>query len=162
MFVHLEVTMSLEETKAIVRRHLIDVLEQGHVELIDGYYAPDGSIPDMDTPQQLKDRILAHHKFAPGYKITILDMIAEGDKVVVFWQAEVTYSVIPDPPPSFPFYPYGRPVSFTVMTLYRIVDGKLVSMVEPNDWIGMLVKEGLYVPGKLEPAHAYKAAGADK
>ncbi len=36
--------MSTEENKALVRRHLKEVLEGGHVELLDSYYAPDGSI----------------------------------------------------------------------------------------------------------------------
>ena len=75
--------MSVEENKEIARRHLIDVLEQGHVELIEGYYAPDGSDPDLDTPKQYRDRVLFHHQVAPGFKVTIVDMIAEGDKVAV-------------------------------------------------------------------------------
>ena len=58
--------MSLEENKAIVRRHLIDVLGGGHVELIDGYYAPDGTVPDMDTPQQYRERVLWFQKVTPG------------------------------------------------------------------------------------------------
>src|SRR5512140_1056566 len=111
---------TLEENKAIVRRHLIDVLEQGHVELIDGYYAPDGSVPDMDTPQQYRERVLWHHKVAPGYKITILDMVAEGDKVSVYYQADLTYSVVPDPPPDFPFFPFGKPASWKIMSMGRI------------------------------------------
>lgn len=154
--------MSLEDNKAIVRRHLIDVLEQGHVELIDGYYTPDGSVPEMGTPQEYRDRVLWHHKVAPGFKITIHDMVAEGDKVMVYYTADLTYSVVPDPPPDFPSYPFGRPVHWKIMSLGRVVDGKLVAWESANEWIGMLVKEGMYVPGKPEPAHAYKAASTDK
>ncbi len=46
--------MSTEENKAIVLRHMKDVMEQGRVELIDSYYAPDGSVPDMDTPEAVE------------------------------------------------------------------------------------------------------------
>ena len=154
--------MTLEENKAIVRRHLIDVLEQGHVELIDGYYAPDGSVPEMDTPEAWKDRVLSHHRFAPGFKLTILDMVAEGDKVAVYWQADLTYSVIPDPPPDFPFYPFGKPVSWKIMSILRVVDGKVLASQSANEWLGMLVKEGLYVPRQLEPVGAYQVASAAK
>ena len=66
--------------------HLIDVLEQGRVDLIPSYYAPDGSNPPTTTPEQWRDRVLRHHKIGPGFKITILDMIAEGDKVAVLWR----------------------------------------------------------------------------
>ena len=61
--------MSTKENKAVVVRHLKEVLEQGHVELIDSYYAPDGSVQDMETPEKWKDLILWHHKFCPGFKI---------------------------------------------------------------------------------------------
>ena len=144
--------MSTEENKAIVRMHLIDVLEQGKVELIPSYYAPDGSIPDNDTPEQWKDRVLWHHKAGPGFKITILDMIAEGDKVAVLWQADFTYSVMPDPPPEKPSYPFGKTVSWKIMNLDRIVDGKLVSYTGANDWGRMVIDAGLYVLAKQEPA----------
>jgi len=60
------------------------------VELIDGYYAPDGSVPEMDTPQAWKERVLFHHKVAPGFKITVLDVVAEGDKAAIYWQADLT------------------------------------------------------------------------
>ena len=135
--------MSVEENKAIVRRHLIDVLEQGHVELIDGYYSPDSSTPD--TPQQYRELVLWHHKVAPGFKITILDMVAEGDKVAVHWQAALTYSVVPDPPPNSPFFPFGKPCDWKIMSIGRVIDGKLVSWVSVNEWTDVLVKEGVYI-----------------
>src|SRR5689334_6865246 len=130
--------MSLEENKAIVRRHMIDVLEQGHVELIDGYYAPDGSVPGMDTPQQWRDRVLWHHKYASGFKITILNMVAEDNLVAVHWQADLTFSVMPDPPPSMPHYPLGKPISWKIMNIFGVVNGKIVSMVSANPWIEVL------------------------
>ena len=144
--------MSTEENKEIVRKHLIDVLEQGHVELIPSYYAPDGSDPNNDTPEQLRERVLLHHRIAPGFKVTILDMVAEGDKVAVLWQADLTYSVMPDPPPEKPWYPYGKPVSWKIMNLDRIVNGKLVSYTGANAWGSMVIDAGMYVLAKPEPA----------
>jgi predicted SnoaL-like aldol condensation-catalyzing enzyme len=149
---HKEHFMSIEENKAIVRKHLIDVLEQGHVELIPSYYAPDGSVPTMDTPEQWKTRVLDHHRIAPGYKITILDMVAEGDKVAVLWQADLTYSVMPDPPPEKPSYPFGKLATWKIMNLFRIVDGKLVSNIAANEWGSMMINAGVYVLAKPEPA----------
>jgi predicted ester cyclase len=144
--------MSLEENKAIVRKHLIDVLEQGHVELIPSYYAPDGSNPDNDTPEQWKERVLWHHQGGPGFKITILDMVAEGDKVAVLWQADFTYSAVPEPPFEKLPYPFGKTVSWKIMNLHRIVDGKLVSSTGANNWGSMVIEAGMYVLAKPEPA----------
>ncbi len=144
--------MSTEENKAIARKHFIDVLEQGHVELIPSYYAPDGSVPSMDTPAAWRDRVLYHHKIGPGYQITILDMIAEGDKVAVLWQANFTYSVVPEPPPEKLPYPFGKAVTWKIMSLVRIVDGKLVSNVSANEWGSMMINAGVYTLAKPEPA----------
>ncbi len=144
--------MSTEQNKAIVRMHLIDVLEQGRVDLIPSYYAPDGSNPANDTPEQWRDRVLRHHKIGPGFKITILDMIAEGDKVAVLWEADFTYSVMPDPPPEKPWYPFGKQVTWKIMNLVRIVDGKLVSSTGANEWGKMMIDAGVYVLAKTEPA----------
>ena len=134
--------MSTDENRAIVLRHEKDVLEGGHIELIDSYYAPDGSAPDMDTPEQWRERVLWHHKACPGFKITILDMMAEGDKVMVHLKCDLTYSVPVDPPPPF-FPPLGQPVSWRNMSVYRIVDGKMVSAQHSHGWKDMLVKIGV-------------------
>jgi steroid delta-isomerase-like uncharacterized protein len=136
--------MTTEENKNIVRRHLIDVLEQGHVELIESYYTPDGSVPDNDTPKQWKDRVLWHHKNAPGFKITILDMMAEGDKVMVHWQADVTYIARPDPPFSGAFAPLGKAVQWRIVNILRIVNGKLVSSQSVNEWDHMLAENDAF------------------
>lgn len=146
--------MSLEENKAIVLRHQKEVLEQGHVELIDSYYAPDGSVPDMDTPQQWRERVLWHHKACPGFTITILDMMAEGDKVMLHTHINLTYSVPVDPPPSF-FPPLGVPVSWRNMNVFRIVNGMLVARQGVLGWKDMLVEIGV-IP--LEQIDHNKAA----
>jgi predicted ester cyclase len=141
--------MSIEENKAIARRHYIDVFNQGHVELVESYYAPEGSVPIAQAQKEFSDFTLWWQKVAPGWKLTILDMVAEGEKVAVYLQAELTYSVVPDPPPDFVMPPFGKPVSWKLANIVRIVDGKWVSMeVEANDWTEMLVREGVYTLAK--------------
>jgi hypothetical protein len=134
--------MSIEENKGVARLHFKDVLEEGRVELIDQYWAPDGSVPDMLTPEQWKERVLWWHRAAPGFKITVLDMVAEGDKVVAYWQADVTYSNPPEPPPAEPFLPVGKPVSWRGMSLFHIVDGKVVSEQYQIGWTDVLIESG--------------------
>jgi predicted ester cyclase len=141
--------MTTDKNKAIVLRHFMDVLEQGHVELIPSYYAPDGTVPDMDTLEQWRERVLWFHKTCPGFKITILDMMADGDKIMVHLRADLTYSVPTDPPPPF-FPPLGKPVSWSNMNVFRIVDGKLVSDQGVAGWTDMLVKIGVIPLEKIE------------
>jgi predicted ester cyclase len=136
--------MSTEENKAVVVCHHKDILEQGHVELIDGNWAPDGSVPGMNTPQQWKELVQWWHKAAPGFKITILDMVAEGNKVAAYWQADVTYSVPPTLLPDEPFIPLGKPVSWRGMSLFCIRDGKIVSEQNLIGWTDMLIESGAF------------------
>ncbi len=145
--------MSTEENKAIALRHEKVVLEQGHVELIESYYAPDGSVPDMESPEQWRDLVLWHHKTCPGFKITILDMMADGDKVMVNSRVDLTYSVPDDPEPSS-FPPLGKPVSWRNMSVYRIVDGKMVSQQSVSGWTDMLVEIGVNPLEKIEQNRA--------
>jgi predicted ester cyclase len=141
--------MSTEANKAIAVRHIKEVLEQGRVELIDSYYAPDGPTSNFDTPEQWKERVLWFHKTCPGFKITILDMMADGDKVMVHLHAELTYTVPVDPPPSF-FPPLGKPVSWDNMDVYRIVNGTMVSHQSVVGWTDMLVENGVNPLLKVE------------
>jgi predicted SnoaL-like aldol condensation-catalyzing enzyme len=134
--------MSTEDNKAIAVRHIKEVLEQGRVDLIDSYYAPDGPTSNFDTPEQWKERVLWFHKSCPGFKITILDMMAEGDKVMAHTLLELTYTVPADPPPSF-FPPLGKPVSWRNMDVFRIVNGKMVSHKSVLGWTDMLVENGV-------------------
>ena len=141
--------MSTEANKAIVWRHEKEVLEEGRVDLIESYYAPDGSTPGMDTPEQWRDRVLWHHKTCPGFKITILDLMAEGDKVMVHLKADLTYSVPVDPPPAN-FPPLGLPVSWRNMNVYQIVDGKMVGQQSVTGWKDMLVRTGVIPLQQIE------------
>ena len=134
--------MSVEENKAIVRRHITEVLEQGHVELIDSYYPPEGPEPDKQSAQSWRDTVLWHHKNAPGFKATILNMIAEGDEVAVYVQIDITYLAKADNTP------VGKPVTWRNMEMMRIVNGKLVSKESVWGENDMLVKEGVLVPKK--------------
>ena len=129
--------MSTEENKAIVRRHLIDVLEQGHVELIPSYYAPDGSKPANDTPEQWRDRVLEHHKIGPGFKITILDMVAEGDKVVVRWTLRATQATEYQGHP-----PNGKSMTVTGISIFRLAGGKIQEITVNMDRLGQMDQLG--------------------
>ena len=145
--------MSLEENKTIARRHIKEVLEQGHVELIDTYYPAGGPGPgpDKTSAEQWRDVVLWYHKNAPGFKCTILNMVAEGDDVAVYTQVDITYRAIhPDHAKARP--PLDRPITWRNIEIMRIVDGNLISQAVVFGWNDMLEKEGVLVPRKIETA----------
>lgn len=135
--------MSTEENKAIARRFFEEVWNLGRVEQLDSFYAPDGSVPGMDSLQDSKNNILWFHKAAPGLKFTILNLLAEGDIVMAYWQVNVTYQTPTEPLPDEFFIPLGKPVSWKGVDIFRIVDGKIVSQQNANPWHSMLVEIGV-------------------
>ncbi|HZO73002.1 MAG TPA: ester cyclase [Ktedonobacteraceae bacterium] len=73
--------------KAIIRRLFDEALNQRHLELLDELFSAD--FVDHSTPQQrpgpegVKDFFVEVHLHFPDIKVTIEDMIAEGNRVVV-------------------------------------------------------------------------------
>jgi steroid delta-isomerase-like uncharacterized protein len=137
--------MSTEENKAIVR-HEIEVTNRGNLtELfatIDEVFAPDFVFHDPGFPQvrsreDYKQLDAAFLAALPG-QLTIEDLIAEGDKVVV----RFTYHGIHQGPwRGLP--PTGKAVTFTGTVTYRIVNGKVVEVWENLDQLSVLRQLGL-------------------
>lgn len=138
--------MTTEENKALVRRHLVEVYEQGRVELIDDYYTPDGSVA-VNSAKNWRQTVLDGHKYLPGFKVTILDMVAEGDKVAVYWQVDGTFVAAPNEELRLPFeYAriIGKPVAARHLDILRFEGGKLVAWHHHDGGADTLVKLGVY------------------
>src|SRR5215217_5890338 len=84
-------TMSTEENKAIFRRYIEEVSNQGNLELaneiFDSYLAhqPDGSVLERSAEDVKRFEAEFHNAF-PDFHATIEDQIAEQDKVVTRWR----------------------------------------------------------------------------
>jgi predicted ester cyclase len=155
LFAEKELLMSTtEENKAIVTSFLKDALEGGKVDLIDSIYAPDGSDPNMLSLEGWKANTLWFQRACPGFTVTILDMMAEGERVMVNLRADIVYSNPAESAPAW-FPPLGKPVSWRNMHVFHIVGGKIVSENSVSGWTDMLVKTGV-VP--LDQISSNKAA----
>jgi predicted ester cyclase len=127
--------MSLEENKAIMRRVIEQILNQGELSVIDELFAPtfvDRSSPDQPPgPEGVRAYIAAVRAGFPDLRVDIDDLIAEGDKVVVrtTWQGthQGPYGTMP---------PTGRRVRRTMIQIFRLADGKIVE--EWNEGEGLL------------------------
>lgn len=122
--------MSLEENKAIVRC-LFDAANTGNLAVLDNIMATDYVDNDAlpGQPQGLKGykQIFAYILNAfPDCKLTIDDMIAEGDKVVVRSTMRGTHKG-----EYLGIAPTGKEITATAINIYRIVDGKLL-----EEWSG--------------------------
>jgi predicted ester cyclase len=116
--------MSIADNKAIVIRHLKHVVEDGRVNLIDGYFDT-----QYQKPENFRAFVIWLHKICTKIKVTILDMVAEGDKVAVFVEFELTCSskYIGEYTGEYP--PLDQPHTWKAMEFYQIVDGKFQTMV---------------------------------
>jgi predicted ester cyclase len=144
--------MSTEENKRIARLHFEEAHNKGRVDLFDDYYALDIPADQWDSKENYGNLILWWHKVAPDWHMTIVDMVAEGDKVFVYHKTTMTYSVVPDPAPNFPMPPFGKPVEFRGVEIMRFANGKLVAVEFVIEWMKMMVDAGVYVLAQSEPA----------
>jgi steroid delta-isomerase-like uncharacterized protein len=111
--------------KAVAMRVFNEIFNQGKFQVADEIYATDfqnhglhGSV-DLNTDQQA---VHAEKKAFPDLQINVQEMVAEGDKVAVLWTFQGThtgsgYESLP---------PTGTKVEIRGITIWRIVDGRIV------------------------------------
>jgi steroid delta-isomerase-like uncharacterized protein len=138
-----EETMS-EENKAIFRRYVEEVGNEGNLELadeiFDGYLAhqSDGSVLERG-PEDVKRFMSEFREGFPDFHSTIEDMVAEGDKVVTRWTMRGTHQG------EFRgIAPTGKQITVTGIGIFRFSpEGKVVESWDNLDELGMLQQLGV-------------------
>jgi predicted ester cyclase len=142
--------MSGEDNKQRVRRFLDDVTA-GNLAALDDIVAPDfkdhQSLPPGIPPTLagLKGFFQAQRVAFPDWKVTIEDMVADGDRVWDRLKVEGTNTG-----PFMGLPPTGRRVSFEVLDISRFAGGKLVEHWGVADNLGLMQQLGL-IPALVEP-----------
>ena len=139
--------MSVEENKALARRVMADLVNTGNMTLVDELVAPDfvrhdlGGGPDIVGPEGVKLFIAALRAAFPDIQMTIEDIIAEGDKLVVRYTAGGTHSG------EFQgIAPTGRKVTWAGINIYRREGGKVVETWQLRDGLGLMQQLGVVPP----------------
>ncbi|MCP4756999.1 MAG: ester cyclase [Proteobacteria bacterium] len=135
--------MSTEENKAIVRRGFEEGWNKGNLAIFDELMATDvlyhaAEIRSLEAFKQLVTADLAAY---PDLQITIEDMIAEGDKVVVRYTFRGTQEGETQGIP-----PTGKHVTVTGISICRCAGGKIVEEWENWDDLGLLQQLGVIPP----------------
>ncbi len=137
---------STEANKALVRRAMDELWNQGNVAAVDKYAAADfvehQAVPGMPPGREgLKQVVTLFHQAFPDLKFTIDDTIAEGDKVVVRSTVQGThkgtYLGIPAT---------NKPFTITSIDILRLQGGKVVEHWGNEDDLGMLTQLGVVTP----------------
>ena len=130
--------MSPAENKALIRRVFDEAMNAGNLSLIDELFAPD--FVDNATPEQVagpmgvKDYFQAVRAGFPDMRVSIDDLLAEGDKVVIRTTWRGTHSG-----PYESTTPTGKSVTRTMMQIFRIAGSKIQE--EWNEGKGLLESE---------------------
>lgn len=136
--------MSTDRNKAVVRRYLESVVSQGDFATADELVAPDVVFASPYTPEPthgrdaFKGMIGALRAAFPDLRIDERDALAEADLVATRWIASGTHTGAPfaELPPT------GRRFEITGMSIYRVVDGRIVAWWVNDDSVGMLRQLG--------------------
>jgi len=136
-----------EENKALVRR-AFDAVAKGDLAVTDESTAPDFVRRDLTSAfqeirgvQAVKQFIVALRSAFPDLQLTVEDMIAEGDKVVVRFTARGTHKGeflgIP---------PTGKQVAWAGINIYRVASGKITETWQLSDGLGLMQQLGVVTP----------------
>ena len=135
--------MSTEENKALIRRFYEEVFNQRNLAALDDFYAPDHIDHTLPPglpvgPEGTKQAITTMLEGFPDLRISIENMIADQDKVVIRFTTHGTQQGMLGAIP-----PTGKQVAVSTIEITRIVDGKIVEDWGLDDRLGMLQQLGL-------------------
>ena len=135
--------MSIQENKTIAPS-FIQVWGKGNLDIIDELAAPSLSVQYPIMPQVVQGnktfrKVMEKFRSAfPDSDLQIEEEIAEDDKVVIRWSFSGTHQGgLLDIPAT------GKKVRWTGITIYRIVDGKVLEEKGEEDFLGFFRQIGL-------------------
>jgi predicted ester cyclase len=135
--------VSLDQNKRVVERIWDDLVNgrrpESLDELVSGDFVDHAPLPGLSSDLDgLRQRLQILHRAFPDFRSTIIDLVAEGDKVVAFVLSEGTHKE------DFAGMPAtGRHFAMQEIQILRIVDGRMVEHWQVADVLGMLVQLGL-------------------
>jgi len=134
--------MCSEENKRLVRFYYEEIVNKGNVECIENFISPeyeevhDGKSYDVGI-EGAKEHILGGRQTYPDLHLTIYRQIAEGEWVVTCLTARGTHQGS-----WMGIKPTGKVVSFTVVNVDRVVDGRIVEHGGAANMLGPLLEIG--------------------
>ena len=133
-----------EANKTLFRRYFDEGTNQGNMDVVGELFAEDYKHHDPANPdvivgnEGVRRHIATLRGAFPDIKFEIDDMVAEGDKVVIRWTANVTHTG-----DYFGIPPTGKTATITGMNTWQVVDGKAVEGWVNRDDVGLMRQLGL-------------------
>jgi steroid delta-isomerase-like uncharacterized protein len=139
----LEVMMSAEANKAVIRQWVETGWNHGDFSTINNIYAADYAYNDPSAPplpkgpQAIMGVVSTYRGAFPDVRMTIEDMVSEGDKVVWRWTVTGTHNG-----PLMGIPASGKSVRLSGIVISRFVNGKWAEDWANWDTLGMLQQIG--------------------
>jgi predicted ester cyclase len=133
---------TLEENKALVRRFSNEFKNKANHGIVDELMTPDFQhhFKDPRLPKGREGMKMVGRGVVvafPDVHANIQDLIAEGDRVVERTNAKGTHKGEFNGVPAT-----GRPVAWSELHVYRIVNGKIAELWSEIDFLGMMMQLG--------------------
>ena len=132
----------MESNKEIVRRFVEEIPNRGHVEAAGDFLHDDcvvhfPNMPDFVGLEEFKALPELIRTAFPDVLETIEDLVAEGDKVVERFTLRATHQG-----DFMGAKPTGRPVTWTALAVYRLVDGKIKEIWVEGNFLSLALQVG--------------------
>jgi steroid delta-isomerase-like uncharacterized protein len=145
-----------ESNKAVVRRLFEEVWNKGQLQVADELLTPnyahhDSSTPDVGRgPESEKKRATLYRTAFPDLRLTVEDIIAEGETVVARWSCRGTHKGELNG-----IAPQGKQFNITGVSIARFTNGKMSEGFVNWDALSLMQQLGV-VPelGKAKTAAA--------
>ena len=140
------VESSAEANKDLIRRFVEAIPNRGDLDSAVDFLHADclvhfAYMPDIEGLEEFKQIPLTIRTAFPDLHETIDDLIAEGDKVVERFTLHGTHQG------DFMGVPAtGRPVSWTSLAVYRLLDGKIAEIWAEGNFLGLCLQVGAVSP----------------
>ncbi len=135
------------ENKAIVQRFYNELVNQGNIDMVNelmaGDYVEHGN-PDGSGTEGFRKFFKGLAAAFPDLKITIEDLIAEGDKVVARVTVRATHrgTFMGSIPPT------GKEVNFAGIDIFQLANGKIIGRWNQRDLLELMRQLGVFnLPG---------------
>jgi steroid delta-isomerase-like uncharacterized protein len=133
-----------EPNKAIVRRLIEELWNKGNLSLADELFAPNYEHHDASTldfgrgPESEKKRATLYRAAFPDLRLTIEEIIAEGEIVMTRWSCRGTHKG-----DLSGIAPTGKQFNISGVTIARLANGKLAEGWVNWDALGLMQQLGI-------------------
>lgn len=135
---------SENDNRAILRRLIEEVYNQGNLAVADELYSMDAvrhdpATPDVGKGPEFAKQIATRYRAAfPDLHLSIADMIVEGDKVATRWTCTGTHQGVLQG-----IAPTGKNISLSGISIGRFANGKIAEEWANWDTLGMMKQLGI-------------------